>query len=308
MNQYLLIRRLHVHAANAISGPLTYGLPSMTAFLGFGHALERHLTIDAKHDHHAGFRVHGVGVVTHQVQMLDHREKYERTLRITANPVNEKGSRPSFVEEGRCHLIVSLVMEVSGITRDDQLIDDARDVMIGRMKLAGGDLQGTPRLEFIMDDRSSIRKLMPGYGLLDRRDLLREQMRQQNEADDALDALHQAIAIHSQTEMADEDDAGQVEAGEIVWRSKRIQPGWIVPITVGYQAVSPIETTLQTRDSKTPHRFAEAVTTLGEFVMASRVDSLADLIWRYQVEGDFYLASQRHLSDQMTSTHPANSE
>ena len=41
INSLLILPRLRVQAANAVSGPLTWGFPSPTAFTGFAHALER---------------------------------------------------------------------------------------------------------------------------------------------------------------------------------------------------------------------------------------------------------------------------
>lgn len=297
MKQYVLIRRLRIHAANAISGPLTYGLPSITAYLGFGHALQRNLTLDTSDDRYRQFRVHGVGVVVHQMQMLEHRERFERTLRITANPVDEKGNRPSFVEEGRCHMTVSLVLQVSGLTRGKDFADDASRVVQARMKLAGGDIQCQPQVELVSDDRSTIRKLMPGYALMDRRSMLRAEMENQNDDQDGLDALHQLIAVHSSSRRHLDDEGNET----VVWDRRRRQSGWIVPISVGYQGITSLESTDQTRDSSTPHRFAEAVTSLGEFVMVSRVDSLAELIWRYEISKNLYLAVQEQI-DQPTST------
>lgn len=300
MRQYVLVRRLKVHAANAISGPLTYGLPSITAFLGFGHALQRHLSLQLPHDYHQNFRVHGVGVVTHQIDVLDHQEKFERTLRITANPLDEKGSRPSFIEEGRCHLSVSLVFEVSGITREADFEEDAAHAIYSRMKLAGGDILDVPQIELAADNRDAVRRLMPGYVLLDRRPLLEEQMESQDDGADALDALHRIIAIHSSSK-THVDATGQET---VQWSRFRRQPGWIVPIAVGYQALTRIEDTANARDPDTPHRFAEAVTSVGEFMLASRLDSLADMIWRYRIDGDLYLAAQdpRAIESSMSTT------
>ena len=43
MKAYLLISRLRIHNANAMSSTLTIGVPAMTAWLGAVHALERKL-------------------------------------------------------------------------------------------------------------------------------------------------------------------------------------------------------------------------------------------------------------------------
>lgn len=291
MNQYVLIRRMRVHAANAISGPLTYGLPSITAFLGFGHALERHVKSVSDKVYHGNISVHGVGVITHRIQMLDHPEQFERSLRITANPLNEHGQRPAFVEEGRCHLTVTLVLEVSGIAREKEFCETASRIIQARMKLAGGDIHAAPQIEFVADDRQAIRKLMPGYALIDRRSLLQEAMKTQTSESDALDTLHSLITVHGFSDVLTSPAGDEV----VVWHSRRMQPGWVVPIVVGYQALTPVDAVPGARDGSTPHRFAEAVTSLGEFVMASRLNSLSDSVWRYQFDGDLYLAGQAPL-------------
>ena len=38
---YLLLERIEIQGANAISSPLTYGFPALTGFLGAIHALAR---------------------------------------------------------------------------------------------------------------------------------------------------------------------------------------------------------------------------------------------------------------------------
>jgi CRISPR-associated protein Csy2 len=287
MSAYLLIRRMRVHAANAISGPLTYGFPSITAFLGFGHALQRHIR-DADPQLHGQVSIRGVGVISHSVEMLDHRERYERTLRITANPITKDGKRPSFVEEGRCHLTVSILLEIDGVRRETALANLASDVIAGRMKLAGGDIHEVPEMEWVADDRQAIRRMMPGYVLMDRANLLADEMQPQNGGGDALDALHRLVAIESRSESVSFPNGG----ADVKWTASRRRAGWLVPIAIGYQALSPPELATGARDTTTPHRFAEAVTSLGEFVLASRIERLADVIWRYQVENDLYLVRQ----------------
>lgn len=288
MKQYVLIRALKVQGANAISGPLTYGIPSMTAFLGFGHALQRGLVSPPFEGRHQDLKVHGVGISVHKYRMLDHAEKYERTLKITANPLDEKGSRPSFIEEGRIHLTVSVLLEVSGVSREVEFGNDATEFIYSRLKLAGGDILEKPKVEFVADDVRGVRRLMPGYVLLDRRDLLKEEMDRQAESYDALEALHRVIALNSECD-ADNADNG---VRTIHWRSSRAFSGWLVPIAVGYQALTPVVETSRTRDDRYPHRFAECVTSVGEFVMASRLDSLSCAIWRHQHIGEMYLVGQ----------------
>ena len=68
----------------------------------------------------------------------------------------------------------------------------------------------------------------------------------------------------------------------IEWQSpKRNNIGWIIPIAVGFQGISPLHKAQNSRDSSTPHKFAECIITLGEFKMPHRLKSLDDLFWRY---------------------------
>ena len=55
------------------------------------------------------------------------------------------------------------------------------------------------------------------------------------------------------------------------------------------------------RDPESPHRFTEAVVTLGEFKMAYRFDHVDELLWHYHYQPDtnLYLCQQnRHESEQ----------
>jgi CRISPR-associated protein Csy2 len=277
MSQYLAIHRLRVHAANALSSPLTYGFPAMTAFLGFGHALERKLR-----GKHPQFKINGVGTVSHAFEMLDHQAGYKRTLQLTGNPLNEKGERPSFVEEGRCHMTVSLVLEIDGVT-GSRWQDNLAETIFAKMKLAGGDIVALPKVETLPDGRAALRKLMPGYVLMDRHDQLSAAVDDQC---DALQALHKFLQIEQYSDIGPN--------GAVQWRSRRAQPGWLVPISIGYRGISPLGSALNTRDTTTPHRFAESVISLGEFVLPTRLDHISDAIWRYENQGDYYLCHQKN--------------
>lgn len=287
MSQYLLLRRLRVQNANALSSPFTFGFPAVTAFMGFAHALQRHLN---KQDNLKDFRIEGVGIVSHQFAMQDHQEGFNRTLKLTANPLDKDGNRPSFVEEGRCHFTISLLLEVENLPVGERAIkrlqETIRKQVLGRMKLAGGDILGLDNykpVDVLKDEPASRRCLMPGYVLMERRDLMVEAM--QN-GQDALDALHGFLQIRH--------ECAQDDAGNVSWHSRRSHSGWLAPIATGFHAISELsEDTLQARDSETPHRFAESLVTLGEFVMPHRLATLSDIIWRYQHAGDVYACVQQ---------------
>lgn len=137
-------------------------------------------------------------------------------------------------------------------------------------------------MDFIEGEDKALRSLMPSYVLIERRDLMLEAMQS---GQDALDALHGALQLnHSCTEL--DNDKGQ-------WQTSRRHKGWIVPIATGFHALTSAALAENQRDSSTPHRFAESVVTLGEFKMPIRCESVNEIIWRYQQDGDLYLCTQQ---------------
>lgn len=289
----LLLPHVKIHNANALSSPFTIGFPAMTAWLGASHALQRKLV-------GRGFPVicSAAGIVSHQCVLQTYRGSNDFVSSIigTGNPLEpktEKGKpkgnavRSSFIEEARCHLDVSLIIEIEGITQEqyDAFKDAVAHILNARMKMAGGDIRSfdTPEVLVIEDNneanlRSLTRKLMPGYVLIERRDLMIEAMEQ---GQDAMDAMLDYVAIHHNCE--------QSEDGEVVWASRRKSQkdkpaGWIVPIATGFHGISDLGEAKNQRDPDAPHRFAESLVTLGEFKMPHRFTTVEQMLWRYHVD------------------------
>lgn len=282
MSHYLLLKRLRVQNANALSSAFTFGFPAVTAFMGLAHKLQRELNPD---NEAAEFQCLGVGIASHRFTMQDHQEGYNRSLKLTANPLDKDGNRPSFVEEGRCNLTVSLLLEVENLPTGreyGELPERIKQLLLSRFKLAGGDILDVQSIEVLMDEDQALRRLMPSYALIERRDLMLEAM--QN-GQDGLDALHGALQLnYTCTDLG--NDQGQ-------WQASRKQSGWLVPIATGFHALTPAALADNQRDSSTLHRFAESVVTLGEFKMPIRCESVNEIIWRYQQDGDLYLCTQQ---------------
>lgn len=293
VKKLLIIPHIKVHNANALSSPFTIGFPAMTAWLGAMHALQRQLNKQG-----IPVKFLAVGVVSHDIDLQTYKgdNDFVHSIVGTSNPLDKTGSRSAFIEEARCHLDVSLVIEFDDITVDERelLVNAITQSLHAKMKIAGGDIKDfqTP---FCMnsiegedtDIRKVQRKLMPGYALIERRDLMVDAM---EKGADALDALIDYLAIHHHCET---DDDGQVS-----WSSHRKTlnnkpAGWIVPIATGFHAISELGEAKNQRDPDSQHRFAESLVTLGEFKMPHRLQSIDDLLWRYHVEGDLYLCQQR---------------
>lgn len=290
IKKILLLPHLKVHNANALSSPFTIGFPAMTAWLGAVHALQRKLNAH-------GFkqlRFIATAVISHQCDLQTHKGvgDFVHSIIGTGNPLDKTGSRSAFIEEARCHLDVSILIEYTGLEKDDEniMLEKMNHLLNGNMKIAGGDIQGfyEPSIWRIEEGnekqiRSLTRKLMPGYAIIERRELMRGAMQQ---GQDALDALLEYLSIHHSCE--------QDEEGNITWTSQRKTAGWIVPIATGFHGITELGDAKNQRDPDTPHRFAESVVTLGEFKMPHRIHSLNEVFWRYRIESEnnLYLCEQ----------------
>lgn len=284
MRKILILPHVKAHNANALSSPFTIGFPAMTAWLGAVHALQRHLN-----DKGLKAVFSGVAVVCHDMDLQTYRgtNDYVSSIVGTANPLDKTGARSAFIEEPRCHLDVSLVIELSNINQEQHadLTAMVSFLLNAKMKLAGGDIQGfdTPEVMVVEEnldkDISKLtRKLMPGYVLIERRELMVQAM---EGGQDGLDALIDYLAIHHRCEQDTE--------GVVSWHKRRKwvegkPAGWIVPIATGFHGLSELGEAKNQRDSSAPHRFAESLVTLGEFKMPYHFKSLEAMLWRYHYD------------------------
>ncbi len=290
VRRLVLLPHIMVQNANALSSPFTIGFPAMTAWLGAVHALQRKLNLGGLER----VKFHSVAVVSHDVdlQVAKGPGDYVYSIISTGNPLEKNGERPAFIEEARCHLDVSLLIEYTGINKEneDEFIEKSEHFLNAGMKMAGGDILSfkTPLLYRIeegddSDLRKLIRRLMPGYAVVERRELMMEAM---EDGQDTIDALLGYLAVHHSCE--------QDEAGNVIWTSRRKTSGWIVPIVTGFHGLTELGKAKNQRDPDTPHRFAESVVTLGEFRMPHHIQSLDEILWSYHadLENNMYLCSQ----------------
>lgn len=303
IRRILLLPHIKVQNANALSSPFTIGFPAMTAWLGAVHALQR--KVNASGFQNVNFDK--TAVVSHDMNLQTKigQGDFVQSIIVPKRPPSTKkeltdfnaGSAPSFIEEARCHLDVSLLIEYLRIDRDDEeaLIERVNHYLSGSMKIAGGDILSfqKPTLHRIEEGNDTelhrlTRKLMPGYAIIERRELMIDAMEQDQ---DAMDALLDCLAVHHSCE--------QDDAGDVVWTSQRKTSGWIVPIATGFYGVTELGQANNQRDPDTPHRFAESVVTLGEFRMPHRIHKLDEILWCYytDLEKNLYLCQQTSQSD-----------
>lgn len=284
IKKIIILPHIKVHNANALSSPFTIGFPAMSSWLGAVHALQRHVN-------DKGFQIvfSGVGVICHDINLQTYRgvNDYVSSIIGTANPLNVKGERSSFIEEPRCHLDVSLVIELSNINHQqhDEFVLIISHLLNAKMRMAGGDILGFDAPEIMVveadldkDIRKLTRRLMPGYALIERRDLMIEAM---EEGQDALDALIDYVAIHHICEKDEEDVVSWYKRRK--WFTGK-PAGWIIPIATGFHGLTELAEAQNQRDASTPHRFAESLVTLGEFKMPYQFKSLESMLWRYHYD------------------------
>lgn len=293
----LVLPRLRVQNANAISSPLTHGFPSVTAFLGLMWALERKAR---EHGLDLGFKA--VGAVCHDHQEQIAQEGFVGSFRLTRNPVDKDGSTAAIVEEGRIHLELSLVLAVQCSrwlrepeARTAEVTAIAR--ILSGMRLAGGSFlppehPGRRRYQPYVIDlsgneddrkaqfRMARMRLLPGFTLVERDDLLDTRLAELN-ADGGnvsrLDAWLSLARINWRYAAASDGDSGKG-----AWQHDRTDLGWIVPVPVGYGALGDTHepgTVANARDTTTPFRFVESLYSVGQWLSPHRLDRPQQLLW-----------------------------
>ncbi len=332
----LVLPRLRVRNANAISSPLTWGFPSPTAFLGFIHALERHLAQPF------GQVFDGVGIVCHgfEPQTFKPNRRQHRIFTQSRNPVYLKtrcakfiaeGTPAAIVEEGRAHLVVSLIIAVHGGFDEPQEEQDfaeaAYQTALG-MRLAGGSVLPTldPRMpkpqwvpwpEAQVDQRKAFarlrRRLLPGFALVHRPDLLGQRLAKPNPNGDnaagVLDALldliglnHEPVPVAPAEERiadgaengtpnppASPDAPGGDSGSRVAWQV-RARPGWLVPLPIGYAGISNLYApgeVANARDAESPRSASSrASTPSASGIAPHRCPAWRQLLWHGAADPD----------------------
>ena len=306
----LVLPRLNIQNANAISSPMTHGFLAMTAFLGLMWALERKLPELGL----PSLTFNSVGVICHGCEE-EVQDGYVKSFRLSRNPVGKDGAPAAIVEEGRMNLDVTLVFGVVGardgaanvlLASEPQRDDVACRIgeVVSTMRIAGGTVLPTrkaqpravrPRLLAWDEDdetraarfRGLRRQWLPGSVLVGRDDLLAlrlEQLRQCRPESTLLDAWLDLSRFNWRPAGR---PAGAPDDEKVAWTHDRT--GWIVPIPVGYAALSPLQpagSVLRARDDRTPFRFVETIYSMGEWLGVHRLEQIGDMLWYADTEPD----------------------
>ena len=297
--KFILIKNIRVQNANALSSPYTIGFPAMTAWLGFVHALQRYICQKALPE----ISFPSVAVVCHEIHLHTVKNGYNYHIINSKNPpstrIDEKflNKNKSFIPEPLCNMDCSVLIEHNISQNKWSELYGLINQKLHLMKIAGGDIvnfqEVNKNLCFLIDAneeqeiRRLTRQMMPGYLIIERRDLMVQSM---SEGRDALEALLDHLKIIN---YCDKD-----EHGNISWKKRRKGRDWLVPIATGFHGITELKQIKGQRDPNTPHRFAEAVVTLGEFIMPYRAKSLDEMLWYYHIdsENNLYLCQQKPIN------------
>ncbi|MBQ0754153.1 MAG: type I-F CRISPR-associated protein Csy2 [Gammaproteobacteria bacterium] len=298
----LILPRLRIQNANAISSSMTWGFPAMSAFVGAMHALERKLPDSVD------LLFNSVGVICHGLDAQVTTGGFTKSFLLTRNPVGKDGNTAPIIEEGRAHIEVTLVLGVEGKACDgdwhsrDAVASEVAHIVAG-MRIAGGSVMPAlpgqrasrqrPKLISLADDASEReeqfkrlrRSWLPGFALVSRDDLLAQRVAElqasnpdATELDAWLDCSR--LNIHCVEQQPEKSDVAQTDPA-FSWQVRKL-PGWIVPIPIGYGALSECYkpgAVLNARDTTTPFRFVESLYSLGQWISPHRLGSPTDLLW-----------------------------
>ncbi len=262
------ISHIRVCGANGASSSITAGIPSIPAILGLVKNLERHME---------GLTFPETAIVLHSCT-AEGRPLFYRGTRVMRPlvcrmPLLHDGSTRPLESSITTKLDVSLVLKVGGgdfgrKEAEASFLEKVRSLMMG-FRFAGGTIVGIGGIWMSDErDRRLFRSLCPGYALVSRKEEFAELMK---DGRDALELLVECCG------------AKKTEEGY-----SRVFPGWTVPISVGYMALSePAEGVGKAR-GPWPVVFGEALVTLGECVFVTRISDYAKAFWRYSQDGGIY--------------------
>lgn len=294
---YLLLDRIRIQAANALSSPLTYGFPAITGFLGAIHALNRKLFPEKR------ITLGGVLIASHDCNVQHYRpHSYaDYTFNQTRNPIKKDGKTAAIVEEGKVHLTVSLVLEVNADRETHRELKDDSGGFAAEIKqkllmqrIAGGSVLSIRAAKWFESASTDLQRgLLPAFVLMDaKKDLIdiTQEIQQENPEATALDALIEVATLRH----IPPDPKLKVTD----WKTESIKTGrgWLVPIPIGFQGIAPPYEAGQLASCRNPEyssQYVESVYSLGKWVFPFRIKDLASAFWRYdRPENNLYLTTQ----------------
>ena len=298
MSNYLILSHLKVKNANALSSPISIGVPSITAFLGATHKLQRYLNKNG----YSSVKISGTAIVIHETNLRIFSGNQKNLLVNSRWPYDTANCKPpSYIPDPKIDFIISLICDVEDenfeIYNEEDFLSKIDIALSTEIRIAGGEIlpprikgskatasfKESNKIKYFpgieptnpSEIRTIKRLLTPGYVLIERRELLEKEM---EAGKDPIEAIVDYLAIHHDCKKNDED--------EVEWTRRRKTAGWLVPISVGYQGLSKPEIVENQRDNNYLHVFGENLITLGEYKIINSINNFNEIIWKYKTNLD----------------------
>jgi len=257
--------------------------------------------------------LNGVGVVchAHSEQVIPAKGKYQyvpaKRFSLARHPNTKTGESAPIIEEGRMHLELTLVFDVNLVGDSEAALfrqgEEARRealaeriaFIIADMRVAGGTIISEAPTGLLLgvaqhpevrskDFRQLRRSLLPGFALVSRADLLRTSHSEtESPPNSPLETWLSLCRFNYSAKVIDRDEGELSDEKQVEWVWDRpAGAGWLVPISVGYRALSPLYqrgTVKSSRDRETPFRFVEALHSIGEWLAPHRLTDVSQLLW-----------------------------
>lgn len=280
---YLLLDRIKIKGANAISSPITYGFPALTGFMGLMHALNRKIY---KHEN-AYVHFDGILIACHDYDLHARRENKFSDYKFTQQraPVNLKGEAPSIIQEGKIDLTVSLVIEMKSEKNDLDFIN-AVELHLKRQRIAGGDVLDVKNITYICptSDINHLKKYLHDSFIL-------------------IEDKHHFISLQEIMDISPLDVLSEICKTHYIsknnkWEKHTVgkKENFTIPITVGYQAISELfekNKMENMRDNTFSSQYVENIYSLGTWIFSKELaDHIDSFFWRYRIKDNLYLITQ----------------
>ena len=313
---FLALDHIDAKDVNAISGSLIYGTPALTATAGFVHNINRQ--IQALPESEVGVAVdlkeiqlEDFMIIAHQCEPKIYREHsgQDYTFLLKKAPLTRSGANPPIIEEGRLDYLSSLVIRFKTselLSKEQQeALGKAIKKLIPTLRLAGGTIASI-RGAWVFNNnelasREILQKIGFGYVLLSQEKLLEELvtegdgsavLNESKTQKDGLDYLLDTARIYYHPP---KDDNSR-------WTIQTLQQGrgWLVPLMVGYQAISDVISSGELKEVRNPKyesQFVEPIYSLGKWVLTYRLlndpnQKFEQLFWNTATSDALYLVQQ----------------
>lgn len=301
---YAYCHKVQICDANAISSPITYGMPAVTGFTGAFHALSRTLMTS---EPFANVSLGGVLLACYDCTPKVYRSSRYRdfTFTQTRNPLKKDGKTAAIVEEGKCNLLMSFLVEVfaDDLLSDEKIADlnTYLTTALYQQRIAGGSVMSVANVQFFEFNQidNVLPLLMPAFVLMDASDDFRQLIdiaKLKNPDSTPLDVLLDVCTLYHIPEY---DINGNTH-----WHTKSIKTGhgWLVPMPMGYQAISEKFDAGQmanVRNPEYPSQYVETIYGLGKWVYPHHLKGRVETaFWRQSYDDGLYLVSQDNQDNQ----------